>query len=183
MDKQWIETSDGNLQIDWDKIWTEVDNRKGGFKLTRTSLEISESVPFEEWLQFGQQLAVWERTFQFWVGDFLNYGSRRYGEKYAQAVDAQQAATWMNYAWVARSVETSLRKESLSYKHHEAVAPLEPSQQKEWLELAEKEELSVSDLRRRLKPPADGKELCPVCRENEAEVKVCRICADGMKND
>jgi hypothetical protein len=180
MDRQWIETSNGSVQIDWDKIWTEVDNRKGGFKLTRTSLEISESVPFEEWLQFGQQLAVWERTFQFWVGDYLNHGERRYGEKYAQAVDPQQAETWRHYAWVARSIEPCFRKHNLSYKHHEAVAPLEPSQQQEWLELAEKESLSVSDLRRRLKPPSDDRDLCPICRENEAEVKVCRPCIERI---
>jgi hypothetical protein len=35
----------------------------------------------------------------------------------------------MHYAWVAASVEICLRKQVLSYKHHEAVAPLSPGEQ------------------------------------------------------
>jgi len=34
----------------------------------------------------------------------------RYGEKYAQAADPAQAATWMTYSWVCRQVEISIRE-------------------------------------------------------------------------
>ena len=58
---------------------------------------------------------------------------------YAQAVDPTQAETWMHYAWVAGAVETCLRKQVLSYKHHEVVAPLSPTDQETWLAKAAEE--------------------------------------------
>jgi len=65
----------------------------------------------------------------------------------AQAADEQQAATWMNYAWVCSSVQISLRKEILTYKHHEVVAPLEPPEQQRWLDEAIENKWSVHQLR------------------------------------
>jgi hypothetical protein len=38
--------------------------------------------------------------------------------------------TLQNYGWVARSVETSLRNEVLSFDHHRFVAPLPPAEQR-----------------------------------------------------
>jgi hypothetical protein len=84
-----------------------------------------------------------EGSVQFWIGDWLNYGESKYGEKYAQAVGPEQAETWKNYAWVARSVEMSLRKDILSYKHHEVVAPLNSAGQKDWLARTVQEGWSV----------------------------------------
>jgi hypothetical protein len=43
--------------------------------------------------------------------------------------DEQQADTWKQYAWVARSVEKYLRKDLLTYKHHQEVAPLGDDEQ------------------------------------------------------
>jgi len=65
------------------------------------------------------------------------------------------AATWMHYAWVAGAVETCLRKQVLSYKHHEVVAPLPPPEQEAWLTKAIEEDWSVRELRaeiRRARP-------------------------------
>jgi hypothetical protein len=57
----------------------------------------------------------------------------------------------MNYAWVAGKVEISLRKEILTYKHHEVVAPLPPPEQEAWLTKAIEEDWSVHELRAAIK--------------------------------
>ena len=105
------------------------------------------------------------KAWQWWVGDWLNYGETRWGEKYAQAVDEgldYQAAA--DAAYVARAVEFSLRNENLSWNHHKAIAPLETSKQREWLEKAEANEWSVKELREQIReankpdpvPPPEG---------------------------
>lgn len=125
---------------------------------------------FERWLELGELLGEIEGSVQFWIGDYLNAGERAYGEKYSQAVNERQAATWMNYAWVARRVDKALRKEiDLSYKHHEAVAPLEPREQPKWLADAIKNRWGVHELREQIKksknpkpnPADDGQRIEP----------------------
>lgn len=56
-----------------------------------------------------------------------------------------------NYAWVASRVQLSLRRDNLSYSHHELVAALEPDQQERWLRFASENRLSVEDLRMALR--------------------------------
>ena len=133
---------------------------------------VLKGMPFERWLELGKVLGEIEDAVQFWIGDYLNDGEKAYGEKYAQAVDVKQARAWANYAWVARSVPKSLRKD-ISYKHHEAVAPLDPKDQAKWLTDAVDNKWPVSELRTRIRlfrnpPPkldcrdsGDGPEVLP----------------------
>ncbi len=58
-----------------------------GFELTPTGLVISGNVTYEQWAGKLDQLRLMEGSIQWWIGDALNYGEQRYGEKYAQAVD------------------------------------------------------------------------------------------------
>jgi hypothetical protein len=131
---------------------------KGGLIFNRTSLELPKGLTYAEWYSLKQHLEQWEAGIQWYIGDYLNYGEHAYGEKYAQAVGPEQAATWRHYAWVAASLEMCLRKHNLSYKHHEVVAPLPPTEQTQWLELAAKSnpKWSVHELRSRIR---DAKRL------------------------
>jgi hypothetical protein len=108
------------------------------------------AMSFERWLRLGGVLGEIEDSVQFWIGDYLNSGERAYGEKYSQAVDQKQADRWKNYAWVSRSVEKSLRKDILSYKHHEVVARLKPLQQAKWLNDAIENKWAVHTLREKI---------------------------------
>jgi len=106
---------------------------------------------FDRWLELGKLLAQIEGAVQFWIGDYLNTGEKAYGEKYSQAVDERQAEKWRHYAWVSRSVEKCLRKHiSLSYKHYEAVAPLDPKDQAKWLSDAVENKWTVHTLREQI---------------------------------
>jgi len=127
-------------------LWQDVE-------LTRTGLRFKRDVSFEEWQDVGERLRFIESSVGFWIGDWINYGEAHYGEKYAQAVEE----TGLSYqgladmAWTAKQVDFSLRKENLPFSHHKEVASLPPPKQAELLDLAEQEQLSVRDLRQKVR--------------------------------
>src|SRR5262245_30929083 len=75
------------------------------------------------------------------------------GEKYSQALDdtGLDIQTLTNYAWVANNLST--RRDSLSWSHHREVASLGPAEQAEALETAEREGMTVRQLRDYIKRP------------------------------
>src|SRR5258708_38691328 len=88
-----------------------------------------------DWLATGRRLGAIGRCSQWWIGDWVRYGTSRWGEKYAEAarVTGYDVASLRNMAWVASPVELSLRNDKLTWSHHVLVAPLEPDEQREWL--------------------------------------------------
>ena len=109
-----------------------------GVTLATSSLTIGEDLSFEEWAKLGETLKVVHRATLFWIGDWLNYGERKYGEMFAQAIDATyySLSTLQTAKWVSDRIECSIRMESLTWNHHQLVAPLEPEEQGQWLERA-----------------------------------------------
>ena len=123
--------------------------------VSETALDLQAGLSFEEWEQVGGVLGRIGRAHQWWVGDWLNYGERAYGEKYAQAMDATglDYSAVANYAWVAKAVEPSTRVETLSWSHHREVAHLETVEQADWLSRAEAQGWSRNELREAVKSP------------------------------
>jgi N6-adenosine-specific RNA methylase IME4 len=122
----------------------------GAFSLKPTGLLVKGKPSFDEWEQCGKVLQRIEGAVQWWLGDWLNYGEKRYGEKYSQALEATGYAvqTLMDAAWVASKIEISLRKEILPYNVQKEVASLTPEQQAAVLADAEAEAWTVLDTRR-----------------------------------
>ncbi len=120
---------------------------------TPTALLVRKNLSYDEWSELGATLQGIGKAWQWWIGDWLNYGETRWGEKYAQAVDEgldYQAAA--NAAWVSKALPFSLRKEELSWNHHQAVAPFDtPTEQTEWLDKAVSNKWSVSELREQIR--------------------------------
>jgi hypothetical protein len=119
-----------------------------------TALVLPERLPFDAWERLGHDvLRPMARGVQWWIGDWLNYGERRYGEKYAQAIDATgyDYSTLNGMRWVAERIAIVRRRTSLSWAHHREVAALEPAAQTRWLRTAEREELSRAALRTALR--------------------------------
>lgn len=123
----------------------------GPFYLSAMSVAIQREPTFDEWqgaLQFVQQLAS---AASFWLGDLLEMGEQRWGEKYSQALEATEFAekTLRNAAWVARQIPPERRRMSplVTYAHHAEVAGLDPEQQEYWLRRTEDERLSRDQLR------------------------------------
>jgi hypothetical protein len=106
------------------------------------------------WRTIGHQLARVHGSLGFILGDWLNFGVKRYGKKYVLATDlttfSYQALA--DFAWVCSGVEISRRREKLSFNHHREVASCSPADQIKWLTLAEAATMSVADLRHAMRP-------------------------------
>lgn len=121
------------------------------FSITPTGIQFHQELSFDEWDTLGQKLAPVANSIRFIVGDWINYGQSRWGEKYEEALKRTGLAysTLSGYAYVARKVDFCLRKQNLDYCLHETVAKLKTDEEKQhWLDIAAKHELSVRRLRK-----------------------------------
>ena len=134
-----------------------------------------------EWLSAGRRLGAIGRCSQWWIGDWIRFGTTRWGEKYTEAarVTGYDVASLRNMAWVAAQFDLSLRSDKLSWSHHVLLAPLEEDEQRRWIAQAVEQRLSVADLRLELRarrqgdredegPAGDGRSaeaggVCPHC--------------------
>jgi hypothetical protein len=105
------------------------------------------------WLRHGQRLGSIGRGSSWWIGDWINYGNTRFGEKYSRAarVTGYDVQSLMNMAYVASRFEVSRRREKLSWSHHAELAALPPEDQDRWLAFAEASGTSVRGLREELR--------------------------------
>lgn len=115
----------------------------------------------------GNLLFAVDDAVQWWIGDWLNRMPRAWGTTYEAVAErtGRDVATLYNYANVSRKIDFSLRNENLSFSHHMAVAMLAHQEQRYWLELAEREGLSVRKLREAIKKndaPEDPLDKLPV---------------------
>ena len=120
-----------------------------GFVFTPTGLVVEGSPTYEQWEAVGRRLQYVRAAVHWWIGDWLNEGEARWGERYAQAVDltGYTSQTLMNDKWVASRVQFSRRREELPFSHHAEVAALEPRLQDELLELAAQGDLTRQEFR------------------------------------
>jgi hypothetical protein len=102
------------------------------------SLPLPPDLPYDRWATMLRALGLMDRAGRFWLGDALNYGERRYGERYSQALEDTGLAyqTLQNIAYVARRWEGYRRRETLPWSLHAEVASLPPEEQDVWLDLA-----------------------------------------------
>jgi N6-adenosine-specific RNA methylase IME4 len=121
--------------------------------VTAVGLTLPEGLSFETWDDIGRGLSRVERSILWWVGDWVRYGARSYGETYRTALEATDYTkqTLADAKWVAEAIETSRRREILSWSHHREVAPLEPDAQDYWLDQAQEHEWSSRELRQQLR--------------------------------
>jgi hypothetical protein len=127
--------------------------------LTPVSLKLPVSLTYEQWAQLGPRFHAIHRRLAWYVGDWINFGEQRFGEKYAQAVDdtGYDPGYLANVSWVCRAVEAPRRREDLTFGHHQEVAGLTPSDQEKWLLRAEEEKWTRDELRDRLKKKSKKK--------------------------
>lgn len=120
-------------------------------RISETAYAPPVNLPFEAWESDGYALGRMEKSIQWWIGDWLNFGERAYGEKYAQAMETTGLTyeAVAHYAWVANKVCT--RVQTLSWAHHREVAALSAAEQEEWLDVADREGLSTRELKKRLR--------------------------------
>lgn len=132
-----------------------------GIVATRTGLEIPDGSSIEDWATFGKQLCAVNEGIKWCIGDWINFGEAKYGEKYATALSffgkevlgglGYEYETLRTFASVCGSVALLSRNNKLSFNHHKAVAPMLPQDQAKWLGMALQNEWSVKELRQAIK--------------------------------
>jgi hypothetical protein len=143
-------------------------------------------LPYDEWLRQGSRLGLAGRNASWWIGDWLRYGTARYGSKYTAAarVTGYDRQTLMNMVYVATRFEISRRRENLSWSHHAELAALEDAEQNMWLERAAVERLSVRDLREELgahrETSARAARESPPSRSATQRTVVCPHCGENF---
>lgn len=135
------------------------------------------------WVAAGRRIGEYGRVSNWWVGDWINYGNARWGEKYAEAarITGFDPKTLRNIASVVSRFDLSRRRDNLDFTHHAEVAALDRDQQDEWLDRAVALKLSTVDLRQALKADQRGLKSAQDSGEckagNETEnVVVCPQC-------
>jgi hypothetical protein len=145
--------------------------------LSKVAYILPETMTFDDWQRAGEVLQLADRSLRFWIGDWLCFGEARYGEKYAQAVEAtgRKVEDLMNMVFVAKAVPISLRNENLTSTHHAIVAPLKPDAQREWLATAQRDQLSTRGLRATIKEQRENPmpPEVPSCKKCGT---VCSVC-------
>ena len=126
-----------------------------GVTLSPTALLCQREPTLAEWKSLGRTLSRLECSIQWWLGDWWHYGQHQYGQRAKAA--ARNAfgrgyafGTLMNCGYVAGRIETSRRREVLSFAHHYEVAKLDAEEQERWLDLAVRDKLSVKKLRAKI---------------------------------
>lgn len=106
-----------------------------------------------EWIFQGRRLGSIGRAVSWWIGDWVNYGNSKFGEKYTRAarITGYDVQSLMNMAYVAGRFDWSRRRQNLSWSHHAELAGLERHLQDMWLDRAEATSLSVRGLREQLR--------------------------------
>ena len=123
-----------------------------GALATKTSLKLSEQTTIEQWAETGNMLYQAGQKMSWWLADWAAFGERKYGQlKEFCELNGINYSTISNAATAAKSVESSRRRELLSFSHHVEVSALKPKDQSRFLKMAEAEKLSVSELRKRIR--------------------------------
>lgn len=115
----------------------------------------------EEWLLQGKRLGAIGKGAAWWIGDWVNYGNAKFGEKYGRAarITRYDVQSLMNMAYVASRFEISRRREKLSWSHHSELAPYPVDDQDRWLRFTEEKCLSVHSLRSELRVQGSRKSV------------------------
>lgn len=125
-----------------------------GCDFTETGLKITAKLSFDEWDRLGKLLRRAETGIQWWLGDWMAYGEKKFGDnKSAQAVDAHEQTginvdTLRYYQHVSEKIEPVRRLTTLSWSHHQAICGLAPADQTAWLNKAKGEGWSYRELKR-----------------------------------
>lgn len=129
------------------------------------------NLTYDQWELLGRGITYFGDAWQWWVGDWINWGERVFGDDAAAAVDGdirdryQQAhrvtnlppQTLQNIASVCRRVAKGRRRTPpLGFWIHQDVAALEPDEQTEWLEEAIQAGMGRQQLRDAIKEARSG---------------------------
>ncbi len=90
----------------------------------------------------------------WWLGDWVRWGKHHYGDEtfeIASKITGYDQQTLRNFAWVATRYDYSRRRENVTWSHHAELARLDGDDQDRLLDEVAKRNLSVRQLRTRVR--------------------------------
>jgi hypothetical protein len=132
--------------------------RKQPSRISAVAWTPNADIGYRDWIVEGRRIGAMGRASPWWVGDWLLYGTARWGEKYREAarVTGYDKKTLRNLRYVASRFELSRRRDNLTWGHHAELAGIAPADQDRWLDRTNADRLSVADLRIELRSAARG---------------------------
>lgn len=147
-----------------------------------TGLSIALDIPEKEWRKATSEACeFWEHTGKahmqaaFILGDLLVHGDEHFHDTYGDAIDATReyvritTAKLMRWMRIAKQIEPMRRRDLLTLGHHEEVAPLVPQLQEKYLQLAIDENMTVKELRTKIRDDNPKKRKSKTSTETPAE--------------
>jgi len=147
-------------------VSNELQLQTGPYRTTFIGTEIVRESTKDEWEVYGEILRRVDEAKQWAIGDWLVDGKRHYGDglyKQASEILGYSSQALNDFKSIAEKLEVSCRHEVLSFQHHKEVASLklivedkdklklgndtDYDKIQEFLSIAEKDSLSVRDLR------------------------------------
>jgi len=115
----------------------------------KNGLVIDEGVSQPEWEEIGTFLRQAEKSVQWWIGDWINFGEKKYGELYTQALEEtdynQRSLSYMKA--ISERFDLSRRFHNLTWSYYIEVLYLDEPKQDYWLNYAETNGLSTRQLK------------------------------------
>lgn len=107
-----------------------------------------QAMTYEQWADVGRKFQYVSGAVNWWLGDWLNEGEKRYGETYTQAIEitGHKLEQLKLCKYVAFNVQKLNRLNDLTWTHHYRVAHLDEPAQKALLTYAAEKELSSREL-------------------------------------
>lgn len=154
------------------------------FILRKNGIELEGEPTFEDWLGCGEFINRAKGAVHFWIGDWLNIGEKKWGEKYLQAIKetGYDYQTLRNDKWIASKVDFSRRRDNLTFSHHAEVAEMEPEEQDRLLTYAEENKLDSKAFRSYVvqgqpkSPPPSRTDISEVTIVNGQLIKILGEC-------
>jgi hypothetical protein len=156
-------------------------------ELSRVGWTPAADIDLAQWSALGRRFGEIGRCSQWWLGDWINYGNAKFGERYSRAVKltGYDVQSLMNMVYVASRFEIYRRRENLSWSHHATVASLDSASQEYWLARATADRLTVADLRVELRGRRQAARDPALARESAqpttgGDTLVCPNCGQAV---
>ena len=154
-------------------------------KVLAHALELPEGLSQERWRGVGKQFGQIEGSIMWWIGDWLNYGERRWGEIYKEAIEitGKDYSTLVHAASMASKFELGRRRPNLTWSHHREVAALDPPIADTLLARAEQQDLSRNQVRQEVKQQkrAERQAIPPSLPAASDRFRVFNCAIDGLE--
>lgn len=117
--------------------------------LSPTGWSPTGDLTFDQWSEIGAFLLDLRDASQWALGDWLNFGEAKWGEKYVQALNERRASyqTLRNVSSVCRAYAMPERQASVSFSHHALVAGLDKTERADALTMFAQKDFNRDDAR------------------------------------